>query len=47
MDYDSGGYIIPAFTPVSVGQATNMKGVVNQTCGDPWIEYRFRDYWLA
>lgn len=47
MDYDLGGYIIPVFNPVIVGQAPNMKGVKDQTTGDPWLEYRFRDYWLA
>lgn len=47
MDHDYGGYTIPAFNPVIVGQATNMKGVVNHASGDPWVEYRFRDYWLA
>ena len=47
MDYDYGGYIIPAFNPVIVGQSRSLKGVVTQTTGSPWIEYRFRDYWLA
>jgi peptide/nickel transport system substrate-binding protein len=47
MDYDYGGYIIPAFNPIIVGQSPSLKGVVTQKTGTPWIEYRFRDYWLA
>lgn len=47
MDYDYGGYIIPAFNPIIVGQSPSMQGVVSQKSGDPWIEYRFRDYWLS
>lgn len=47
MDYNEGGYIIPAFNPVIVGQATNLAGVVTQKTGDPWIEYRFRMMWLT
>lgn len=46
MDWDYGGYIIPVFNPVIVGQSTKLKGVVNQVSGDPWIEYRFRTMWL-
>jgi hypothetical protein len=47
MDYDYGGYIIPAFNPIIVGQSPSLKGVLTQKTGSPWIEYRFRDYWLA
>jgi len=47
MDYDSGGYIIPAFNPIIVGQAPSLKGVVSQKTGDPWIEWRFRMMWLG
>lgn len=46
IDWDSGGYIIPAFNPVIVGQQPNLKGVVKQETGDPWIEWRFRMMWL-
>ncbi len=46
MDWNYGGYIIPAFNPVIVGQATNLKGVGSQKTGDPWIEWRFRSMWL-
>lgn len=46
MDYDYGGYIIPAFNPIFVGQSPSLKGVIAQRTGIPWIEYRFRDYWL-
>ncbi len=46
MDYDYGGYIIPDFNPIIVGQSPSMKGVISQKTGGPWIEYRFRDYWL-
>jgi peptide/nickel transport system substrate-binding protein len=47
MDWDEGGYIIPAFNPVIVGQSPQLKGVVAQKTGDPWIEYHFRSMWLA
>jgi hypothetical protein len=47
MDYDNGGYIIPAFNPIIVGQATSLKGVVSQKTGDPWIDWRFRMMWLS
>jgi peptide/nickel transport system substrate-binding protein len=47
IDYDSGGYIIPAFNPVIVGQSPSLKGVVSQKTGDPWIEWRFRQMWLG
>lgn len=46
MDYDFGGYIIPAFKPVIVGQSKSLRGVVDQKTGAPWIEYRFRSLWL-
>jgi peptide/nickel transport system substrate-binding protein len=47
MDYNEGGYIIPAFNPIIVGQSPSLKGVVTQKNGDPWIEWRFRQMWLA
>jgi peptide/nickel transport system substrate-binding protein len=47
MDWTDGGYIIPAFNPVIVGQSPQLKGVVSQKTGDPWIEYRFRMMWLG
>jgi peptide/nickel transport system substrate-binding protein len=47
MDYDNGGYIIPAFNPIIVGQAPSLKGVVSQKTGDPWIDWRFRMMWLS
>jgi peptide/nickel transport system substrate-binding protein len=47
IDWNYGGYIIAAFNPVIVGQNPSLKGVVNQTAGDPWIEYRFRQMWLS
>jgi peptide/nickel transport system substrate-binding protein len=47
MDWNSGGYIIPAFNPVIVGQSPSLAGVVSQKAGDPWIEYRFRTMWLT
>jgi peptide/nickel transport system substrate-binding protein len=46
MDWNTGGYIIPAFNPVIVGQSPSLAGVVAQKAGDPWIEYRFRTMWL-
>ncbi len=46
MDYDYGGYIIPTFNPIIVGQSKSLQGVVDQEALDPWIEYRFRDLWL-
>ncbi|MDA8063502.1 MAG: ABC transporter substrate-binding protein [Actinomycetota bacterium] len=46
MDYDYGGYIIPTFNPIIVGQSKALKGVVDQDALDPWIEYRFRTLWL-
>lgn len=47
MDWTDGGYIIPAFNPVIVGQSPGLQGVVTQKAGDPWIEYRFRTMWLS
>jgi peptide/nickel transport system substrate-binding protein len=47
MDWTEGGYIIPAFNPVIVGQSPSLQGVVTQKAGDPWIEYRFRSMWLT
>jgi peptide/nickel transport system substrate-binding protein len=47
MDWNDGGYIIPAFNPVIVGQTPSLQGAVTQTSGDPWIEYRFRTMWLT
>jgi peptide/nickel transport system substrate-binding protein len=47
MDWTEGGYIIPAFNPVIVGQSPSLQGVVTQKAGDPWIEYRFRSMWLS
>jgi peptide/nickel transport system substrate-binding protein len=47
MDWNEGGYIIPAFNPVIVGQSPSLQGAVTQTSGDPWIEYRFRTMWLT
>jgi peptide/nickel transport system substrate-binding protein len=47
MDWNTGGYIIPAFNPVIVGQSPSLAGVVAQKSGDPWIEYRFRTMWLT
>ncbi|MGH9304296.1 MAG: hypothetical protein ACRDZ5_07795, partial [Acidimicrobiales bacterium] len=47
MDWESGGYIIPVFNPIIVGQARDLQGVVNEFTGDPWIEWRFRNYWLS
>jgi peptide/nickel transport system substrate-binding protein len=47
MDWNDGGYVIPAFNPVIVGQSPSLQGAVNQTSGDPWIEYRFRTMWLT
>ncbi|MGH9171596.1 MAG: ABC transporter substrate-binding protein [Acidimicrobiales bacterium] len=46
MDWNEGGYIIPAFNPVIVGQSSSLKGAVTQKTGDPWIEYRFRTLWV-
>ena len=43
MDYNYGGYIIPVFNPVIVGQANNLQGAVNQKSGDPWIQYQSPD----
>jgi peptide/nickel transport system substrate-binding protein len=47
MDWNYGGYIIPAFNPVIVGQSPSLQGAVNQKSGDPWIEWRFRQLWLT
>jgi peptide/nickel transport system substrate-binding protein len=47
MDYYYGGYIIPVFNPIIVGQSPSLAGVVSQKAGDPWIEYRFRQMWLT
>ncbi len=47
MDWDEGGYIIPVFNPIIVGQSPKLKGVVTQKTGDPWEEWRFRNLWLS
>ena len=47
MDYNYGGYIIPVFNPVIVGQANNIQGAVPEKSGDPWIQYQFRTMWFS
>lgn len=47
LDYDYGGYIIPVFNPVIVGQGNNVMGAVSQKTGDPWIQYQFAGLWFA
>jgi peptide/nickel transport system substrate-binding protein len=47
MDFNDGGYIIPVFVPIIVGQSPKVQGAVNQKTGNPWIEYYFRTLWFA
>ena len=47
MDYNYGGYIIPVFNPVIVGQANNLQGAGLQKTGDPWIQYYLRSLWFS
>ncbi len=47
MDYNYGGYIIPVFNPVIVGQANNLQGAGAQKTGDPWIQYYLRSLWFS
>lgn len=47
MDWEEGGYIIPVFNPIIVGQSKKLSGVTNQKDGDPWIQYQFRSLWFS
>ncbi len=47
MDYDEGGYIIPVFNPIIVGQANNVQGAGAQKTGNPWIQYQLRSLWFS
>jgi peptide/nickel transport system substrate-binding protein len=47
MDWEEGGYIIPVFNPIIVGQDKKLSGAANQKTGDPWVQYQFRSLWFS
>ena len=47
MDFNYGGYIIPVFVPIIVGQSDKVQGAVAQKTGNPWVQYYFRTLWFS
>jgi peptide/nickel transport system substrate-binding protein len=47
IDYDEGGYIIPFFSPVIDGYASNVQGVVPSKVGVSFNDYDLRRFWLS
>jgi len=46
IDYETGGYIIPAFTPNIDCYTGSVRGVVQSVLGIPFNEYDFKSLWL-
>jgi peptide/nickel transport system substrate-binding protein len=48
MDWNDGGYVIPMFNPVIVGQSSRLQGVAaQQRTASPWIQWQFRSLWFG